>query len=139
MSVDTRPVYWPEGDLLERRAIFVYEGARMQAMAMEAPVVPEPWPLRDGAFRAQFLDVIAMMCSPDRKRDPEELHEDWVKAYAAMGWTYGPVRDAEAKTHPDMVPFADLGFREQIKDAVFVALCEIARQWIVEDSERDGP
>jgi hypothetical protein len=29
-----------------------------------------------------------------------------------------------------MVPFGDLGYEEQIKDAVFVALCEIARQWI---------
>jgi hypothetical protein len=28
--------------------------------------------------------------------------------------------------------FGQLGFAEQIKDAVFVALCEIARQWIVE-------
>lgn len=133
MSIDLRAPHWPYGDLTERRAIFVYEGARMQAVAMEAPVVPEPWGLRDVAFRTQFLAVIDMMCGPDRKVSPEELHADWVKAYEAMGWRYGPVRDAEAKTHPDMVPFEDLGFREQIKDAVFVALCEVARQWIVPD------
>jgi len=28
------------------------------------------------------------------------------------------------------VPYADLGQLERDKDAVFVALCEIARQWI---------
>jgi hypothetical protein len=125
-----KAVVWPIGSLAERRAIFVYEGARMQAAAVAAPVVPEPWTERDQAFRDQFVNVIAMMTGPDRKSSPEELHNDWIRAYEAMGWRYGPVRDPEAKTHPDMVPFADLEQREQDKDAVFVALCEIARQWI---------
>jgi len=120
-------------NLTERRAIFVYEGARLQAVAMDAPVVPEPWEDREWAFHDQFLGVIDMMCGPDRKSSPEELHDDWVRAYEAMGWSHGEVRDVDAKTHPDMLPFGELEFREQIKDAVFVALCEIARQWIVED------
>jgi hypothetical protein len=127
------PVCWPRhGSLAERQAIFVYEGARMQAAAVDAPVVPEPWPDRDEAFRTQFLGVIEMMCGPARKTSPEELHDDWVRAYEAMDWRYGPVRDPERKTHPDMVPFDQLEQREQDKDAVFVALCEIARLWIRE-------
>lgn len=88
--------------------------------------------MRDEAFRAQFLGVIEMMCGPNRKTSPEELHDDWVKSYEAMGWKYGSVRDPEAKTHPDMVPYDELEFLERIKDDVFVALCEIARQWIVD-------
>jgi hypothetical protein len=129
------PVTWPtEGTVNERRAVFVYEGARLQAAAVGAPIVPEPWADRDEAFKAQFLDVIAMMCSTFRKDSPEELHDDWVRAYEAMGWRYGEKRDVEAKTHPDMVPFDDLEPREQAKDAVFVALCEIARQWIVDSA-----
>lgn len=122
-------------ELTEWRAWFVYEAARLQAEAMNAPVVPEPWEEREASFRNQFYDVIEMMCGPDRKSSPEELHDDWVKAYEKMGWQYGPVRDRDAKVHPDMVPFDELGFREQIKDAVFVALCEIARQWIVPDED----
>jgi hypothetical protein len=35
-----------------------------------------------------------------------------------------------AKTHPDMVPFSELEQREQDKDAVFLALVKIARDWI---------
>jgi hypothetical protein len=126
------PLDWPgEADTLtERRAIFIYEAARMQADAVNATIVPEPWHERDEKFRTQFLSVIDMMCGPDRKSSPEELHDDWTQAYEAMGWRYGPVRDVWAKTHPDMVPFDQLGYREQIKDAVFIALCEIARQWI---------
>lgn len=36
----------------------------------------------------------------------------------------------EEKTHPDMVPYDQLNKLEQDKDAVFIALCEIARQWV---------
>lgn len=118
------------GALNERRAEFVYEAARLQAEHAGAPIVPEWWWYRDLAFRTQFLDVIEMMCGPDRKSSPDELHQDWVKAYEAMGWTYGEYRDPEAKTHPDMVPYDQLGQLERDKDSVFVALCEIARQWI---------
>ena len=46
----------------------------------------------------------------------------WVTAYAKMGWTFGETYDPEAKTHPDMVPYDQLGQREQDKDSVFVAL-----------------
>lgn len=117
-------------DINDRRAQFVYEGARLQAIAVDALIVPEPWDEREEPFRAQFRDVVAMMCGPDRKTSPEELHDDWVKAYEKMGWTYGPERDRGRKTHPDMVAFDRLEQREQDKDAVFIALCEISRQWI---------
>lgn len=135
MSLRSEAIEWPIGDPLTRQAMFVYEVARLQAAAVDAPIVPEPWSQRDDAFRSQFLNVIEMMVGPDRKSSPKELHQDWIEAYEAMGWQYGPMRDADAKTHPDMVPFSELGWKEQIKDAVFVALCEIARQWIVEEGE----
>ena len=128
----------PECPVTLRRAVFVYEGARMQAMA-DAPVVPEPWDDREADFRKQFLGVIERQCGPERSADPEALHDDWVRAYEAMGWRYGEVRDREAKTHPDMVPFGDLEQREQDKDAVFVALCEIARRWIGGACPHDQP
>lgn len=117
-------------DLNVRRAEFVYEGARLAAIAAEAPIVPEPWVEREQAFRDQFLDVIERETGPGRKADARELHEDWVKAYVEMGWVYGPERDPVEKTHPDMVPYDELGQLEQDKDGVFVALCEIARDWI---------
>jgi hypothetical protein len=120
-------------DLNERRAWFVYEAARLAAAAGLAPIIPEPWESREEAFRAQFIPVVARECGPDRKGDPAVLHADWVKAYEAMDWRYGPERDPVAKTHPDMVPYDDLGQLERDKDAVFVALCDIARQWVYAD------
>ena len=120
----------PGDSLPERRARFVYEAARLAAAAALAPIVPETWERRDEAFRAQCVKVIERQCGPDRRSSPSELHEDWVRAYEAMGWVYGPERDVEKRTHPDLVPYDDLGQMERDKDAVFVALCEIARQWV---------
>ena len=117
-------------NLVERRAEFVYNAARLAATASGAPIVPVVWEEREEAFRVQFLKVIERQCGDQRSRSPEELHGSWMQAYFAMGWVYGEEYNREKKIHPDLVPYADLGQLERDKDAVFVALCEIARQWI---------
>lgn len=122
--------------LNERRAWFVHEAARLAAYAARAPIIPEPWELREPVFREQFLAVIDKQTGPERSGDPKRLHQEWVEAYEKMGWRYGEKRDVVAKTHPDMVPYEKLGQLERDKDAVFVALCEIARQWIYEAAPR---
>jgi hypothetical protein len=123
------------------RARFVYEAARLAAEAAGAPIVPAVWEERDQHFKDQFLRIIAQETGPDRISNPRMLHMSWVQAYSDMGWQYGEKYDAEAKTHPDMVPYSRLGQLEQDKDDVFVALCDIARQWIMPDSaeQRGGP
>ena len=117
-------------ELIARRAEFVYDAARLAAKAAQAPVVPAPWNEREEAFREQFLAVIERQCGPQRSSSPEELHGSWMQAYLSMGWQYGETYDREAKIHPDLVPYAELGQLEQDKDSVFIALCEITRQWI---------
>ncbi len=117
-------------NLTERRAEFVYDSARLAASASGAPIVPVPWCNREEAFKKQFLKVIDRQCGEQRSKSPEELHGSWMQAYFEMGWVYGEKYDRENKIHPDLVPYADLGELERDKDAVFVALCEIARQWI---------
>lgn len=123
--------------LNSRRAEFVYNAARLAAIASKAPIVPVIWDEREPEFREQFLDVIHLQCGPQRSSSPEELHGSWMQSYFTMGWVYGDEYDRENKIHPDLVPYAQLGQLEQDKDAVFVALCEIARQWIY-DGEDDG-
>lgn len=117
---------------LERRAEFVYNAARLAAIAARAPIVPNIWAEREAAFREQFLQVIERQCGPQRSASPEELHGSWMQAYFAMGWVYGEHYDREKRIHPDLVPYAQLGQLEKDKDAVFVALCEIARLYIRE-------
>ena len=88
---------------------------------------------KEQPFKDQFLEVIERQCGDLRSSSPEELHGSWMQAYIEMGWVYGKEYARGLKVHPDLVPYAQLGQLEQDKDAVFVALCEIARQWIYDD------
>lgn len=53
---------------------------------------------------------------------PEQLHGSWSAQKIADGWVYGPVKDAKAKTHPCLVPYAELPKEQQIKDALYGAV-----------------
>ena len=120
--------------LNERRATFVYDAAILAAIAAAAPVVPVPFAERESAFRDQFLEVIERQCGPQRSSSPVELHGSWMQAYLTMGWVYGETYDRENQIHPDLVPYAQLGQLERDKDAVFVALCDIARRFIYDSA-----
>lgn len=116
--------------VMQLRAEFVYNAARLAAIAAQAPIIPVEWKDREQPFRDQFVKVIERQCGEQRSLSPEELHGSWMQSYYSMGWKCGEVYDRENKIHPDLVPYNQLGKLEQDKDAVFVALCEIARQWI---------
>mgnify|MGYP001618849472 CR=1 FL=1 len=124
-----------ENNLSIRRAEFVYDAARLAAIGANAPIIPVVWSEREQDFKDQFVKIIERQCGEQRSKSPEELHGSWMQAYFLMGWKYGEKYDREARIHPDLVPYADLGQLERDKDAVFVALCEIARQWIYETPE----
>ena len=119
-----------DNGLWERRAEFVYEGARLAAIAANAPVIPDIWTERENPFKDQFTQVIERRCGEQRSNSPDELHGSWMQSYYAMGWVYGEKYDREKKIHPDLVPYSQLGQLEKDKDSVFIALCEIARRWI---------
>lgn len=47
-------------------------------------------------------------------------HENWTRDKLRDGWTYGEVKDADAKTHPCLVPYEDLPEAQRLKDRVVV-------------------
>lgn len=53
---------------------------------------------------------------------PQASHEGWLKEKEAAGWKYGPVKDADKKEHPCMVPFDQLPKEQQAKDFIFRAV-----------------
>lgn len=55
-------------------------------------------------------------------KGPESSHEAWMAHKLAEGWQYGPTKDVEAKTHPCLVPFAELPVAQQAKDFLFRAI-----------------
>ena len=121
--------------LSERRARFVYEGGRLAAEAAGAPIIPDFWDDRGEAFWLQFTDAVERQCGPDRATSPQFSHGRWMQSYLSMGWVYGEEYDREKKVHPDLVPYSKLGQLERNKDAVFIALCEIARLYVYDPLE----
>lgn len=58
----------------------------------------------------------------------DEHHEAWAHALQREGWTWGPVKDPQAKTHPLLVPFEDLPPLQQAKDRLFLAIVAALRE-----------
>lgn len=50
-------------------------------------------------------------------------HESWMDMKRAEGWTYGPVKDAEKKTHPCFLPYSKLPPEQRMKDYIFGSIC----------------
>jgi hypothetical protein len=50
---------------------------------------------------------------------PQASHESWMAEKIADGWVFGPQKDPALKTHPCIMPFADLPVMQQAKDFIF--------------------
>ena len=53
---------------------------------------------------------------------PSHSHDSWMKEKIEAGWAYGPEKDEEKKTHPCIVPYAELPAQQQAKDYIFRAV-----------------
>lgn len=61
---------------------------------------------------------------------PEAQHEAWRREKIAAGWTFGDVKDAAMKTHPCLVPYADLPSDQRRKDHLFQGIVDsLTRGW----------
>jgi hypothetical protein len=69
---------------------------------------PTPIPTQDVVLPDALLELT--------ERLAENTHEVWAQRRLAEGWTYGPRRDDSAKTHPCLVPYADLPESEKDYD-----------------------
>jgi len=50
---------------------------------------------------------------------PAQQHAAWVSWHLDRGWKYGPVRDEEARTHPNLRPYEELPDEQQRVDKLF--------------------
>lgn len=53
---------------------------------------------------------------------PEQSHEGWMNHKLANGWRYGPVKDADKREHPCLVPWNELPAEQQVKDILFTTV-----------------
>lgn len=70
--------------------------------------------------RSAVAGVIQILDNPGIS--PEELHDAWCSFKQLNGWVYGPVKDANAHTHPCLVPYDQLPVEQRVKDHVFRAI-----------------
>lgn len=89
----------------------------------------EPWIDAPHWQKSSAVDgVLYHLRVPDA--GPEASHENWMAQKDRDGWTWGPKKDPEAKTHPCMVPFDKLPPEQQAKDHLFRAIVRALRPFI---------
>lgn len=59
---------------------------------------------------------------------PADSHANWMAEKEAAGWGYGEAKDAEARTHPCMVPYEQLPEEQRLKDALFLSIVRALAQ-----------
>lgn len=79
------------------------------------------WSVAPAWQRESAIEGVRAMLE-GRATSPEEQHDLWTMDKLNAGWTYGPVKDAEAKTHPCLVSYAELPMEQRLKDVLFRAV-----------------
>lgn len=105
----------------EEIAEITHEANRVLQKIQASPGIAPALPWADAPLE-QRDSVVSGVCGVLAGNTPEESHEDWVKFKAERGWTYGEVKDEEAKTHPCMVSYAGLPPEQKLKDHLFIAI-----------------
>jgi hypothetical protein len=86
-----------------------------------------PWGEAPEWQRLSALRGVAFILNnPDA--GPGASHRSWLAEKEADGWVFGEVKDADAKTHPCMVPFEELPLEQQVKDHLFVGMVRTLAQ-----------
>lgn len=81
----------------------------------------KPWEEAEEWQRQSAIDGIMFIFEFPEAGD-SAMHDNWSKTRIADGWVYGEVKDADAKTHPCLVPFTFLPPHQQFKDKLFRAV-----------------
>lgn len=80
-----------------------------------------PWACAPEEMKAACLDGVRRAMAGET---PGQHHEAWCERLRARGWTWGPVKDYEAKTHPNLRPWRELPREQQVKDRVFLVVVQ---------------
>jgi hypothetical protein len=79
------------------------------------------WTMAPGWQRESAINGVKFnIANPDAPASAS--HDNWLKEKLENGWTYGPVKDADAKTHPCCVSYEELPVEQRRKDALFKAI-----------------
>jgi hypothetical protein len=103
----------------ETIARVAHEAIRALQVELDEPVVHPAWDEAPEWQRVSMLDGVSKALDG---ASPQDMHEAWCAYRWATGWTYGPVKDEQARTHPDLRPYERLSAEQRAKSEVVVAI-----------------
>lgn len=106
----------------EQIAEVCHEANRGLQSIQNDPHPSSPWASTPQDIRESAIEGVR---AARRGTTPREQHEAWMRHKIAQGWQYGLVKDEQAKTHPCLVPYADLPGPQKIKDELFLAVVAV--------------
>lgn len=102
-------------EMINAAAEAAYEANRVFCAAT-GDMSQKPW---NDAAEWQRQSVIEGVRVALSGATPETQHEAWCVSKRRDGWVCGAVKDPAAKTHPCLVPYADLPPAQRAKDSLF--------------------
>lgn len=67
---------------------------------------------------------------------PSAIHEAWMAEKIRDGWVHGSVKNAEAKTHPCLLPYDQLPQEQRAKDTLFAETVRLVAKTLRENPPR---
>lgn len=119
----------PEKSVSEARATQIaqvmHEAIRAWQAANGQPPAPSWSRAPKWMKEATVASLLWRLGNPDAPASAQ--HDQWMAAKKADGWTFGKTKDGKKKTHPMLVPYAQLPEFEKRKDALVNAIVDALR------------
>ena len=107
------------GYTAEEIARVVHEAERALQAVQGDRVPAPPWPEARPDMRRTVVDSVRHVMDG---ATPEGNHAHWCHQMRRDGWTWGVLKDPVTRTHPCLLPYADLPEHQRDKDELFVAI-----------------
>ncbi len=104
---------------IEGIARVVHEAQRALQFAFSDPVPAPEWNYAPEYMKTALRKTIRLVL---QGATPEQTHDLWYSDKMADGWTFGEIKDAHARKHPNMVPYDQLPQREKDKNDLLVSI-----------------
>ena len=96
-----------------------HEAQRVLQVVVNEPVPAPEWNHAPAYMKEALIKSVWAVLEGSTA---EETHELWLRDKIRDGWTYAPIKDAYAKTHPCLMDYDKLPQYQRDKNALLVAI-----------------